>query len=259
MSRSNFHIVTVSLFLAGGWLFTVGASHALDIPEDTVNGKALYDKACLLCHGEEGKGDGPVAFFIGSYSAPRPRNFTSGTFKFRSTPSGELPTDEDLFRTLTNGIPGYMPPFSRLSVKARLEIIAYMKTFSDDFLNQRPVPLTLNSPPIDETLTSINQGKIVYDRLGCATCHGSEGDGDSHFFRSGDLRDRSGLRIPATDLTQPALFKNGASPRDIARSILTGLDGTPMPSYLGTLAPDQDDLGLLVNYILSLSRAPSPP
>ena len=53
MSRSTFHIVTVSLFLAGGWLLTVGASHALDMPEDIVNGKALYDKACLLCHGEE--------------------------------------------------------------------------------------------------------------------------------------------------------------------------------------------------------------
>ena len=259
MSRSTFHIITVSLFLAGGWLFTVGASYALDMPEDIVNGKALYDKACLLCHGEEGKGDGPVAFFIGSYSAPRPRNFTSGTFKFRSTPSGEMPTDQDLFRTITEGIPGYMPPFYRMSENERWNLIAYIKTFSMDFMNENPLPLTLKASPIGFTTKSVQRGGDLYGKFGCGKCHGENGDGGSGFPYSEDLKDSSGLSIRATDLTSPSFFKGGSSPQSIARSILTGLDGTPMPSYLGTLSPGENDLWHLVHFILSLSRAPSPP
>ena len=33
-------------------------------------------------------------------------DFTKGLYKFRTTNSGELPTDEDLFRTISRGIPG---------------------------------------------------------------------------------------------------------------------------------------------------------
>lgn len=259
MSRSIIHLVTVSLFLVGGWLFVVEASQALDMPEEIMNGKALYDKACLLCHGEEGKGDGPVAFFIGSYSAPRPRNFTSGTFKFRSTPSGEMPTDEDLFRTITEGIPGYMPPFYRLSERERWNLIAYLKTFSSDFMNESPSPLTLNATPIAFTDKSVKRGRDLYSQFGCGKCHGENGEGDSGFFSLKDLKDSSGLSIRATDLTSPSSFKGGSSSQSIARSILTGLDGTPMPSYLGTVSPETDDLWHLVNYILSLSRGASPP
>ena len=34
----------------------------------------------------------------------RPRDFRTGLFKFRSTPSGSLPTDDDLLRTVTQGV-----------------------------------------------------------------------------------------------------------------------------------------------------------
>lgn len=258
MLRLSPSFVAQVLFLAGGCIFTGADSLMSASLEDIANGKSLYEKACLLCHGEGGQGDGPAAFFIGSYSAPRPRNFTSGTFKFRSTPSGELPTDTDLLRTISNGIPGFMPPFGKLREQERREVLAYIKTFSEEFLRPSSPPLLLLPRTFRDTTASIEQGKNVYARLGCATCHGTEGKGDDHFFQSGNLTDRSGLPIPATDLTKPAAFKNGASPHDIARSILTGLDGTPMPSYLGSLSPDEKDLWHLVNYLLSLSQPFSP-
>lgn len=50
-----------------------------------MKGKMIFQMSCFLCHGRKGKGDGPVSMFIGPYSHPRPNNFTSGIFKFRST------------------------------------------------------------------------------------------------------------------------------------------------------------------------------
>jgi len=65
-----------------------------------VRGKAVYNRRCVGCHGKNGDGNGAAATFLD----PRPRNFTLGSFKFRTTPSGSLPTDGDLYRTLTRGV-----------------------------------------------------------------------------------------------------------------------------------------------------------
>jgi mono/diheme cytochrome c family protein len=77
-------------------------------------GKRIYSISCVLCHGSEGRGDGPASVFIGPYSHPRPNDFTRGVFKYRTTESGDLPTLTDLMRTIRYGIPGYMPSFKHL-------------------------------------------------------------------------------------------------------------------------------------------------
>ena len=78
--------------------------HAQDV-------SALYRARCAVCHGAEGRGDGPA----GALLTPPPRDFTSGVYKFRSTPSGTLPTESDVFRTISRGLPGTaMPPFADL-------------------------------------------------------------------------------------------------------------------------------------------------
>jgi hypothetical protein len=80
----------------------------------------VYETACAWCHGADGRGDGPAgAAALAAYGAPRPRDFTRGRFKLRSTPSGVLPTDADLLRTIERGIPGIMPSFQGLSDDAR--------------------------------------------------------------------------------------------------------------------------------------------
>src|SRR4029450_14158077 len=79
--------------------------------DSVAKGKQLYDANCIQCHGSQGKGDGYGAPFL----VPPPRDLTAGQFKFRTTSSGLLPTDEDLFRTISRGANGTgMPPCNDL-------------------------------------------------------------------------------------------------------------------------------------------------
>ena len=65
-------------------------------------GKQVYFRRCVGCHGVKGDGNGTSARFLNS----KPRDFTTGTFKFRSTIGGanSLPSDEDLFITISHGL-----------------------------------------------------------------------------------------------------------------------------------------------------------
>jgi len=216
-------------------------------------GKIIFERSCMLCHGVEGKGDGPAGWFIGRYSAPHPRNFTVESFKLRSTISGELPTDQDLFRTVTQGIPGYMPSFNGLTEEERWEVIAYVKSFNPAFKEEKPTPLIIPNPPFPPSDESIENGRALYFKYGCRGCHGDNGYGDGPESVKGNLKDARGLSISAGNLTDRTALKNGSTPRDIYRSVMTGLDGTPMPSFVDALNGKEKEAWDLVYYILSLS------
>src|SRR5437867_83091 len=81
---------------------TVASTNSAPIPANLQEGKRIYDQHCAACHGRNGRGDGPAAVWL----YPKPRHFDSGLFKIKSTPPGSLPTDEDLFHTVTRGMPG---------------------------------------------------------------------------------------------------------------------------------------------------------
>src|SRR5262249_53189661 len=102
---------------------------ALTRPAAADQATSVYNHACSWCHGEDGRGDGPAAFSINKYRSPLPRDFTRGLFKFRSTPSGQLPTDDDLLRTVERGIPGYMPSFKGLTGRERRLAVEALKRF----------------------------------------------------------------------------------------------------------------------------------
>ena len=87
----------------------------------------LYREHCVQCHGITGDGKGPTASFLNPY----PRDFRMGRFKFKSTPLGKAPTDEDLSRIIRNGIPGTaMPSFKTLSPEEVESLIDYVKYLS---------------------------------------------------------------------------------------------------------------------------------
>src|SRR5215203_6744661 len=65
------------------------------------DGAALYNGHCAVCHGESGKGDGPVAALLD----PRPRDFSIGKYRLISTTNG-IPSKSDIIRTIRNGMPG---------------------------------------------------------------------------------------------------------------------------------------------------------
>ncbi|MFO0705735.1 MAG: c-type cytochrome [Nitrospira sp.] len=248
-------VILLMVVVSGLGTHSVQAARPEDTRPTREQGKILYQRACVLCHGTEGKGDGPAAWSIGRYAAPRPLDFTMGSYKFRSTPSGELPTDQDLFRTITQGIPGYMPAFKSFTEIQRWQIVAYLKSFYPAFRTENPTPIPLPQlPPFGPSDAGIVRGQALYREFGCQVCHGDNGNGDGPESKAGHLRDARDLRITATDLTDRTSLKNGASPRDLYRSIITGLDGTPMPSYADQFADHPDDVWNLVWYLLSLSE-----
>lgn len=257
MRRHHLAIFTILLLVLGASSLV----HAVK-PEDNQatreQGKIVFERTCLWCHGVAGKGDGPSGWFSGRYSSPSPGNFTAGNFKFRSTPSGDLPTDQDLFRTVTKGIPGYMPSYASLTETERWQVIAYVKRFAPAFQTETPVPLPLAGAPPPLLPESLEIGRALYVSLECHTCHGADGRGDGPVSQTGDLRDAFGLRVQVTDLTRPSSFKNGALLPDLVRTFMTGLDGAPMPSYAAGLLGTEHDAWDLANYIRSLSSESFP-
>lgn len=220
---------------------------ALDVPERPANeaslveaGREIYDEHCWYCHGEEGDGLGPVA----RYLWPRPRDFQLASFKFRTTPSGELPTDEDLFRTITLGAPGTaMPAWEEvLTVRERWQVIAYLKSFGggifeDEAFDPYDVALDMGRAPDVAVDSLVNAGRRVYEESDCWECHGAAGRGDGP--KADQLTGDLGLPIRATDLELAWKFRGGSTPRDIFLRLGTGLDGTPMPSYAQTLTEEE--------------------
>ena len=94
-------------------------------PENLATGSKLFRKHCQECHGLNGNGRGPTAPWI----TPHPRDFRQGVFKFVSTigTGPRKPTRDDLFHTLTNGLPGtQMPMFKLRSEEERQRLIDYV-------------------------------------------------------------------------------------------------------------------------------------
>lgn len=226
------------------WAETL-APKVAETPELVNRGKEIYERVCYLCHGKEGRGDGKVAPFM----VTKPRDFTSGNFKVRTTPTGSLPTDEDLFRTLTVGFPEYgMPAFYFLSPEERWGLVYYIKTFDHRFAEEDGRESVSVGEGPAETPELIGLGEQVFVKAGCVQCHGKEGRGDGP--SASELVDDRGNRTYPMDLTQgEKMFKGGARAQDIYRTLVTGMMGTPMPSYKEAFEEMGDYLWALAYFI----------
>lgn len=235
--------------LAGTSAVLVGAASAgaTPPPADAVaRGRKVFDRYCISCHGVDGDGRGPTADWID----PRPRILTSGIFKFRSTPSGELPTDADILGTVTNGLHTTdMPRWAPTHPTERDDVVQFVKSLSPRFQSeQQGKPIAI--PPRPEfTPQLVQHGKEVWDKVQCAACHGDTGKGDGVSART--LRDDWGFPAPPHDFTQGPL-KVGDAPEDLYRAFMTGLNGSPMPSYAESISPK--DAWALVAYVRTLRR-----
>ena len=110
------------------------------------SGKVLYLKYCSQCHGEKGDGEG----YATPHLFPRPRDFTSGRFKVRTTPNGALPTHQDLVNIIRRGMPyTSMPAWPNLSDQEVSDLAYFLTTFSPDFANPERAaqPMELPSAP----------------------------------------------------------------------------------------------------------------
>jgi mono/diheme cytochrome c family protein len=230
--------VTAALLLAAG-------SGTAAATADVGNGKLVYQRYCLSCHGAQGNGQGEAA----EYMSIKPRDYRQGTYKWRSTPSGSLPLDADLEHTLLNGLYGtYMPTWRALDEASRRDVIAYIKTFSPRFAAEKPQDPIVIPPDPGYSDVSVSRGEAVYKKYNCSQCHGSGGQGDGPSAH--ELKDDWGNPLVPYDLTKGRV-KCGDKSTDIYRVFMTGLAGTPMPTFADSLSPA--DAWDLVHFIQSLS------
>lgn len=171
---------------------------------------------------------------MAAYATPKPRDFRQGLFKFRSTPYGSLPTDADLYRTVSDGLYGTaMPPFRPLAPAERADVIAYIQTFSPRWRNEKPGAPIIVAPEPTTTSASVERGRALFEKT-CGSCHG-DGTGNGPLAKS--LVDAWGNPDPPANLTKRT--KTEVTGSDVYLRLMTGLNGTPMPGFANALSPDQ--------------------
>lgn len=220
------------------------------VTEDLVAlGGRIFRGACLGCHGETGEGNGRE----GKLLPIPPRDFVVAQFLCRHTPSGSLPRDEDLFRSIRRGFKSQvgMPSFRFLSDREVWAVISFIKTFSPRWKEEQvPPPIVVPAPP-PFTPQAIARGAALYQATGCYKCHGTGGRGDGPSAAS--LRYDNETPVRPADFSKPLDFKCGQRPADVFRTLVNGMDGTPMPSFADGITDEQR--WDLVQFILSIGQA----
>ena len=215
-------------------------------------GAAIFANKCSGCHGTYGNGrltadTARSDNFNDAYHflSPQPRDLTRAAYKSRTTPSGELPRDEDIFRTITRGVGKgrIMPAWGNaatghiLTEQDRWDLVDFVKTLSARFKTEKAsnsidIPTAPYASAHDAPAELVREGKQVYRVLQCWSCHGKGGKGDGPSAIT--LFDDWEVPIRPFDFTTGA-FKFGDSPADVYRTFNTGLNGTPMPSFYDTI------------------------
>lgn len=221
-------------------------------------GKTTYENYCVGCHGPNGDGKGPGAAML----IVKPRDFTKGIYKFRSTPSGTLPTDEDLYKIISRGVyRTSMPAWDLLPEHQRLAVISYIKSFYPEW-EKRGAGTPIYIPKVPDGFGSekaVKRGRELYVLLECTACHGETGVGDGQSAKT-LAPDLWGNPQKPFDFTKGRL-KSGPNVQDIYRTFMTGVGGTAMPSYAEIFEqPDGEnifdgDAWNLVSFIVSLRKS----
>jgi len=82
-------------------------------------GFELYRLNCVICHGEEGMGDG----VIGTFFTNKPANLTGANVQTLS--------DGAIFLVISNGVEGRMPPLNEnFSVRERWDLVNFIRTLA---------------------------------------------------------------------------------------------------------------------------------
>jgi mono/diheme cytochrome c family protein len=214
-----------------------------DVRPDEPIGRRIFAKRCAVCHGPDGRGNGPAAPSM----IPRPRDFTQGFFKYKSTIRTEPPTDDDLRRIVEQGLPASaMPSFRDLLSDVEIRaVLDEVKRLAGISTRSSPVAVAPRIPPDD---ASIGRGGALYVRLECGGCHGPDGR------KVGFMQDAKNHLVPVRDLTAPWTFRGGSNPDDIWLRLTTGLAGSSMPAYVDAATPSER--WDLVNYLASIARVP---
>jgi len=203
------------------------------------SGEEVYKGICARCHGEKGDGKGVTYLYLD----PAPRDLTKAAFM----------TSKPLDRFLTSlkqGVPGTsMPPWEHvLSDEKRQQVFDYVfTTFVKEPRKELKEHKLPDQNPVAMSHESIHHGEGIFLER-CTGCHGRKADGKGP--NSLDISPR------------PRNFRNYAfvqsvSDRRLMDSILYGVQGTAMPSWID-YGLTQNDAADLINFIRSLNQASHP-
>ena len=226
-----------------------------DVPRE----QALYEKNCAVCHGDTGDGEGKAAYLL----QPKPRNFHLGKFRIVSTANFQ-PTGDDLFQTISNGMPGTaMPPWAHLPEADRRSLadyvlqlarkglhlrglgFGYTEAEAADYAEEMIAPGEPIAVPPEPQVSEqgLSEGRQYYVKV-CGNCHGDNGEGKQ------DPTWRTAEGFPTwSRALKEGVYKGGSESEQIFLRFYTGLPGTPMPA--GELNPEQ--VWRVVQYVESLA------
>jgi mono/diheme cytochrome c family protein len=250
-NKEVWKIISYIYKVAGQWHAKPGKQE----PPSIEKGKQVYLEKCAYCHGEKGKGDGPSA----DYSMPQPRNLTKGHIKIRSTSFGKIPTDEDLFNSITNGMRNTtMPGWKHLPENDRKSLVIYIKTLSKKFAKfqkrgKSHKTVKVGKPPAS-TEESLTRGKKLFLE-NCSGCHGVKGRGDG--VTTQRIIDYSSSAIWPRNLSEPWTFRRGSSRKDLFKTLRTGLSTTAMPKFSPRVFKDEQ-IWDIVNFVSTLHQPSRP-
>lgn len=142
-------------------------------------GQRVYAQRCAVCHGPDGRGNGPAAPSL----APRPRDFTQGQFKYKSTAAGQPPTDADLIRVVRDGLAASAMPYWRdILTDAEIRaVVDFVKSLSPMFAGPSPQPVAVPARGGADQ-ASIARGRALF-QASCAVCHAATGNPGTVFLR----------------------------------------------------------------------------
>jgi cbb3-type cytochrome c oxidase subunit III len=196
-------------------------------PPPAFEGRRLYVSYCQLCHGTDGKGDGPLARAMQIDPADltttvRARSDTILT-KIITGEGRQTITGRDRHNLLSEAMPEWKDIFSESQVRALIAYLRFLGSAKHDLMGDPEVGLQL------------------YQKY-CQVCHGAEGDGDGLMTNL--------MGIMPMDHTNPN-ETNSLDNEELVESILDGA-GKFMPAWRGILS--QGDVEALVSYIRLLSH-----
>ena len=205
-------------------------------------GKELFAKHCVICHGEEGDGAGKFAYLMN----PRPRNLQQGNFKLATT-QNQVPSDEDLLRTISRGMPGSaMPPWGHLPLSDLRALVAFVRDIRtraareesqvlvakgeldagalESFVNSRITPGLQVIVPPEPSADDIRwfNGRRIYLEA-CASCHGADGQPVADAVKY----DAEGYPVPPRSFVN-GIFKGGSEGHQLYVRIAKGLNTTTL-------------------------------
>ena len=198
----------------------------------------IYKGLCARCHGEKGDGKGVTYLYLD----PAPRDLTKVAF-MNSKP-------EDRFlQSLKDGVPGTsMPPWERvLTEQQRRAVLSYV--FQNFVKEPRPELKAHKVPdqnPVTFSAESVHRGETIFLQR-CTGCHGRKADGKGPNSLDISPRPRN---------LRNSFFVNHVPDRRLFDSILYGVQGTAMPSWID-YGLSQNDVGDLINFIRSMNKAPA--